>query len=850
MKSRKVVYLQTWKEFLVIVTIPILLLFLVAYVHYQLNIDNAKSTNENYEKTNVTLGSSVLKQSIKSIISDLRFLTQASQIQLQQNIPRKEAITKLTQTLLLFSQEKVLYDQVRFISKGGNEIIRINRSLGQPFTVDQSELQNKYNRYYFKETYQLERNEVYISPFDLNIENGNIEDPIKPMIRFGSPLYDTNGHKIGILLINFLGANLLNNFETAITNISDHTSLLNMQGYWLRASDSTKEWAFMYGEDITFKNSYSAPWEIIKQKEQGQFATDIGLFTFNTIAPSSIQKTATTQKQNNWKVVTFLANKDYLQTSKFKDNYPIYFIMLLIIIIGSFLATLSRMNQLKSKSEIIFEKRFRQTLENIHLLIVGVNKNGIITFCNERFLELCELKKDQVIGRNWFDYFEENHHIKTISTYFEASETAQSFDERLYFNEQQYLTSWNAASTTDGDGNITGLLLIGEDITDYKENLNELLKLSKAIEQSPATVIIVNIKGEIEYANPKFTQVTGYTFDEVKGKNPRIFKSGETRQSEYQNLWSTIKNGGIWRGTFHNKNKQGEFYWEDAIISPVRDSTGEITHFLAVKEDITGKKSLQLSVEKHNKELAINEGLAVIGKMSSMIAHDLRNPLSSIKMGLQILNKKQTNKNSNEKELLHISLEQVGYMENILEDLTSYSRPDKLQPEWIQVEKIMDNVVLLAQRQIEDNHIHINKSYQKGLPAINADPKKLKHVLSNLFANAVQACSTHNPNGHQINITIQLLFDLETTKIIISICDSGIGLQDKKQSKLFEAFFTTKTKGTGLGLAIVKRILDQHGGKIELTPNETIGACATVELSTSSLDDLEDPEEIGKTDHE
>lgn len=128
--------------------------------------------------------------------------------------------------------------------------------------------------------------------------------------------------------------------------------------------------------------------------------------------------------------------------------------------------------------------------------------------------------------------------------------------------------------------------------------VERLRQLSRAVEQSPATVVITDTAGNIEYVNSKFTQVTGYTFDEAIGKNPRLLKSGEMPLEEYKHLWDTIGSGGEWHGEFHNRKKNGELFWESAVISPIKDGHGKITHYLAVKEDITERKRVQAALRE------------------------------------------------------------------------------------------------------------------------------------------------------------------------------------------------------------------------------------------------------------
>ena len=159
------------------------------------------------------------------------------------------------------------------------------------------------------------------------------------------------------------------------------------------------------------------------------------------------------------------------------------------------------------------------------------------------------------------------------------------------------------AVTLDAKGEIKSLNGFIMDITDMKAAIKKLAQLNRAVEQSPSTVVITNAVGEIEYANPKFSSLTGYTIEEAAGKNPSILKSGEQPKEFYRHLWDTILSGKEWRGEFHNRKKNGELYWEFASISPIRDSEGKITHFVAVKEDVTERKSAQEALRVSEEKL-------------------------------------------------------------------------------------------------------------------------------------------------------------------------------------------------------------------------------------------------------
>jgi PAS domain S-box-containing protein len=169
-----------------------------------------------------------------------------------------------------------------------------------------------------------------------------------------------------------------------------------------------------------------------------------------------------------------------------------------------------------------------------------------------------------------------------------------------------------ASPICDENGEIIGVVIIFHDVSERRRKEEQIRKLSSAVEQSPSVVVITNFAGDIEYVNPKFTKLTGYEFEEVKYKNSRILKSGKTDPVIYEVLWESITAGHEWRGELQNKKKNGEFYWESISISPLRDSENKITHFIAVKEDITQRKHAEEATRRAEIALAAEkERLAV-----------------------------------------------------------------------------------------------------------------------------------------------------------------------------------------------------------------------------------------------
>lgn len=810
---------------------------------------------ETRESLNVGLSRRMIEKEIADVVSDLQFLARHTEkIEANSTASHLRSL-QVADVFKTFAQNKGYYDQIRYLDKSGRERVRVNYNGGDVRVVAEEELQNKSNRYYFKDALSLEAGGIYLSRFDLNMENDSIESPLKPVIRFGTPVTDQGFTKRGVIILNYLGARLIEGFIRAAANIDDHIELLDFQGYWLSSLKHDNEWGFMLGHESRYQNDFPAEWRIISVGESGHFLTENGLFTFSTVKPhqsaliSSGSNPPTNPKDlaenSEWKIVSRIPVGELSSTLSLflQTHFALYFSMFLLLSGGTWLLSQSQQQHRATEAQRDYEKRFRHTLENIDLVAVALNRSGQISFCNDCFLKLVGWRREDVIGRNWFDDFAsiDNGNSRSISlkSLLDADSTLQKYESKVKTSDGlRRLMSWNNTLSYDTEGTVIGITAIGEDITDQRKTEIELRKLSAAVEQSPSTVMITDCDGMIEYVNPKFSRVSGYASHEVLGKNPRLLKSGETSVGEYKDLWNNVLQGSEWRGEFHNKRKNGELYWESAVISAIRDSDGKVTNFLAVKEDISERKRLEEEVEQQNKELAYAETMAAMGRMASMVAHDLRNPLSSVKMTLQILGKQKfaDNETSNQvTELMQMSLEQIRYMEDILSDMLSFSRPNELRPAWITVDKVIDMAVSISQRRIDENGVQLSTSYRSGLPTIYADATGLRQVFSNLISNAAQA--TKNCEERKVNVEAMLELGCSGTAVRVDICDTGIGVNAKDTEKIFEPYYTTRAKGTGLGLAIVKRIVSQHDGTISVSKNESKGTCVTVVIPVSPRTD-------------
>ena len=274
------------------------------------------------ENLNIKQREEIIQQDIKSIVSDLTFLSESNF--LHEYIADKSKINqhRTEDTFLIFALNKKKYDQLRFINSQGMEEIRINWNYGKPEIISKEQLQNKRKRYYFQDTISLQRGEIFVSPFDLNIEQDKIENPLKPMIRFGTPVFNQDGEKTGIVILNFLGKQILSDMSKLDKHSAGDILLLNKKSFYLRGINPDDEWGFMYPEknNINFATQYPMAWQKISIKGTGQIVTSKGLFSFITIhplfeglhsstgSPAAFEssKARLSGKAYTWKLVSFI----------------------------------------------------------------------------------------------------------------------------------------------------------------------------------------------------------------------------------------------------------------------------------------------------------------------------------------------------------------------------------------------------------------------------------------------------------------------------------------------------------------------------------------------------------------
>ncbi len=352
------------------------------------------------------------------------------------------------------------------------------------------------------------------------------------------------------------------------------------------------------------------------------------------------------------------------------------------------------------------------------------------------------------------------------------------------------------------------------DNTARKIAQDQMRLLSAIAEQNPASVVVTDTQGTIQYVNATFEKVSGYTRQEAIGKNPRILKSGDTPPEVYKALWETITGGGEWKDELHNKRKDGSLYWEFTRIGPIRDAANKITHYLAVKEDITEQKALAAQLRDIQK-------METVGRLAGGIAHDFNNLLTVINGYAMMAAESLTADNP-----LCADIEEISKAGKRAQDLTgqllAFSRRQPVKPVPTDLGALLAGLDGML-RPLMGEDVEIKIIADDSLKRINADPGQIEQIVANLAVNARDAMSAKGKILFQAtNITLDLtevksypgLMPGEYVKL--SVIDTGGGMTEDVKSHLFEPFFTTKPKGkgTGLGLATSYGMIKQMGGHI------------------------------------
>lgn len=368
----------------------------------------------------------------------------------------------------------------------------------------------------------------------------------------------------------------------------------------------------------------------------------------------------------------------------------------------------------------------------------------------------------------------------------------------------------------DAKGDVIRLVGSFQDITALKKAEAESERLLTAIEQAGEMIFVTDPEGTIQYANPALATVTGYTYEEMIGKNPRIFKSGWHDNAFYLAMYSVIASGKVWHGRMVNKRKDGSLYTEEATLSPVVDDSGTIVSYVAVNRDITERLKMEA-------QLLQSQKMESVGRLAGGVAHDYNNMLSVI-VGYAELTLEQLSPDDLMYEYISEIRNAANRSTEITRQLLAFARKQTIAPVALDLNETVESMLKMLRRLIGED---INLAWQpsSGLWPVQMDPSQVNQILANLCVNARDAIGGV---GHVTIETGTVTFDLvycadhpgfiPGEHVLLAVSDDGCGMDRKTVENIFEPFFSTKElgQGTGLGLSTVYGIVKQNNGFINV----------------------------------
>ena len=390
-------------------------------------------------------------------------------------------------------------------------------------------------------------------------------------------------------------------------------------------------------------------------------------------------------------------------------------------------------------------------------------------------------------------------------------------------------------------------MVLVRDITEQLRIQAASRRLLAAIEQTGETIVITDPEGVVEYVNPAFERISGYTCAEAIGKKPSIFKSGEHDAAFYSELWQTISSGSIWRGRFVNRRKDGSLYDEDAVISPVRDTAGRIINYVAVKRDITESLKLEAQLQQAQK-------MESVGRLAGGVAHDFNNMLSVILGYTQLTLEKTDPADSRYKDLQEVHAAATRSA-TITRQLLAFARKQTIAPQVLDLNTTVEGMLSMLRRLIGED---INLIWKPGTShlSIKMDPSQIDQILANLCVNARDAITgVGNVTIESAMVSLDVSYCMYHAGaapgkyVLLAVGDDGCGIDKQILDKIFEPFFTTKDigKGTGLGLATVYGIVKQNNGFITVYSEPNRGTTFKIYLPRYIEKKIEGVKEVETT---
>ncbi len=469
---------------------------------------------------------------------------------------------------------------------------------------------------------------------------------------------------------------------------------------------------------------------------------------------------------------------------------------------------------------------------------------ALVLQCNQTVANKLGYRKDEMIGQPIFALYHADCMDKVQAAFKSFIETGVVHNAELQLRKKdgsKIEVNLNVTSVRDENGQILHSRSSWIDITDRKQAEEKVRKLSQAVDQSGEAVAITDAAGCIEYINPAFSLITGYSEAEAIGQNPRILKSGNQDAAFYEKMWSTLRSGEFWQSKVINKRKNGDFYPSMLTISPIKNDSGKITNYIGIQQSLEAIEALEAQFHQSQK-------MEAIGTLVGGIAHDFNNNLAGITGNLYLAKMAAKSLPEVVKRLDSVETLSFGAAATI-QQLLAFSRKGIVQMNPLSISSFLKETIKLQQVSLPES-VSLQLQVNDTDMLVKGDINQLQQVLMNLINNAFDAVQkSENPAIRICLDRFQADDDFVTQHngyrlgeyARISVVDNGSGIKPEHLNHVFEPFFTTKEqgKGTGLGLAMVYGAVKTHDGMVDIISSlqgTTVQLCLPLIMSGEAID--------------
>jgi len=793
---------------------------------YQLEYSTKKRAIEQEERRVVEVESEQIERDFESIYGDLMFLANQNELldRFAEESGEGDRWEVLHQEYKLLSGYRGIYDQIRFLDREGQERSRVDLEAGVPTVIPEGELQNKGDRYYFEESIVLPQGRIYISPLDLNVENGEVERPLKPMLRFATPVFDRQGRKQGILILNYLAANIISKIDSNHTFGLGELLLLTEDGVYLKGFESREEgkFAILDETDDSFTQEFDGAWEAISSQKYGQIETESGLFSFATVEPLE-EILANTESSGEvvyeWKLISYLSPSELSFLLPQLETWAVMYVAFLVPVgVGYWWLLQSRIRQRSAESE---REKLIALAENSTDFIAISNLDRKLLYLNragQKMVGIDNLK--DVRGTEFLELIPEDDRAALEESILPSVWQHENWKgERQLRNLQTGETipvECNIFALEDlQTGTTMGVGTVARDIRDRKaaelQLRNTLADLRAIINNLADGLLVTDIQGNITRYNPTLLEILGWEKD-IAGSDCRSLSHPEIAQLI----------------------EQTRLQPERAFTTEVELTGQRIGQALgtAICPHVNGKSTSEyfgtaISIRDVTAEKAVDR---MKTDFISTVSHELRTPLTSVLGFAKLIDnklkkslfpllpeddRKVTKAVKQVAENLGIVISEGQRLTALINDVLDIAKMEAGKIEWdmesLSVVEIVERAIAAVSSLLEESRIELVREIADDLPEAIGDRDRLIQVVINLLSNAIKFT-----DKGKITCRVQL----QENAVEIAIADTGMGIAAEDLGKVFDQFkqvgdtLTDKPKGTGLGLPICKQIIEHHGGQI------------------------------------